>query len=180
MSVTNKNEVVRLDAKTGASKGAPIPVGKAPGGLVPVGTTLYVANASDRTISSIDMTSGQVFGDPIKVPSSADLGGMDIAEGTLWVGTNDNSVTPIDAQSHAIGTPVKVQGASYFNPSVVGLWLAYPNNDLLELLEPTEPYEKKGDPIRGVAKSASDMDSDERFLYIANGRLNTVTKVKFD
>jgi DNA-binding beta-propeller fold protein YncE len=179
VSLTDKNQVVRFDAATGVSKGAPIAVGKAPGALVSQGNSIFVANSADRTISTIDVNSATVLGNPLKVPSTADLGGMDIAEGTLWVGTNDNSVTPIDAQSFTIGEPVKVAGASYFNPSTDGLWLAYPNTDLLELLEPTAPYKPKGEPVRGVAKSASDMDSADGTLYIANGRLNTVTRVKF-
>jgi Protein kinase domain len=178
-TVSDKAEVVRFDAKTGASAGVPIQVGKGPGALVPDGNNLYVVNTSDHTITTIDMATGNTLGQPFEVPSSADLGGMDLVDGTLWVGTSDNSVTPIDAQSFTLGKPVKVAGASYFNPTTKGLWVTYPNTDLLELLDTTPPYAQRGDPVRGVAKSASGMDSADGVLYVANGRLNTVTKIKF-
>jgi DNA-binding beta-propeller fold protein YncE len=179
ITITNRDQVVRLDAKTGETKGAPIPVGNEPGAIVPDGNRMLVVNAADRTITTIDAPTGDVLGDPLKVPSTADLGGMDLADGTLWVGTNDNSLTPIDAQSFTIGEPIKVQGASYFNASSAGLWVTYPNSNLLELYEPEPPYDTKGEPVRGVAKSASDLLSEGDTLYVANGRLNTVTRVKF-
>jgi serine/threonine protein kinase len=179
VSISAKNQVVRFDAKTGQPQGIPIPVGKSPVAIVVDGDKLYVANTTDRTISVIDMTTSKVVGDPVSVPSTADLGGLDVADGRLWVGTNGHAVTPIPVQTLTPGKPVDVVGASYFHPSKEGLWLTYPTTDLLQLLNPEEPYEAKGDPVRGVAKGASDMVAADGILWIANDRVNTVTRVKY-
>ena len=81
---------------TGALLGAPIPVGRRPGGIDAGGTSVvWVANAAEDTVSRIDIASGETVGDPIAVgrhPGAVAVGGE-----AVWVADNgDGAVTRIE------------------------------------------------------------------------------------
>ena len=70
--------------------GAPIPVGRRPGGIDAGTSVVWVANAGEDSVSRIDIASGETIGDPIGVgrhPSAVAVGGE-----AVWVADNGDGV----------------------------------------------------------------------------------------
>lgn len=167
------NTVTRISEKTGEIIGDPIPVGKDPYGMKFSNDLLFVVNTGDRTITAID-TEGTVRGNPIPVENA--VGAIDAVGGTLYVGTED-SVTPIDETSFAIGKPISLEGGGYFTPDGNGMWVSFPVVNEVRYFDHTGA-ESKGGPIRGVGKGISDMQLIDHTLWLVDQDNNSVLRAR--
>jgi Protein kinase domain len=83
--------VIRVDPAGGELRGAPIPVGREPFDVAFDGSSAWVTNKGDNTITRIDLDSGRRVGSPIRTDF---LGGpiaarWDAIRGGVWVSAGD-------------------------------------------------------------------------------------------
>ena len=110
-AVAEFDSVETIDALAGAIETLgcePIRVGRGPRGVAVGETSVWVANASDGTVTRIDPAAGEVVGDPI--PVGRDPRELTIGEGSVWVANaRDSTVTRIDpADGEVVGDPIDV------------------------------------------------------------------------
>jgi len=129
---------------------ADIPVGSGPRGLAvdETRTRVYVANRGGSSVSVIDGHSNQVIQTIDGTPALSVPNGIayDAATDTIWV-TNSGSggtgnfywVTPIDAETFAVGSPIYVGAepwAIIYNPVDHNIYVANQADDTVSVINP--------------------------------------------
>ena len=114
--------LTRIDLKTHAVRGNPIPVGKNPRAVATRADTVWVANFGGGSVSRVDARSGKVVQ---TIPVGR--GPIDIAVGRdyVWVSTQEGRVVRLDARSGKVvdrDIGVKAQGA--IDLGLGRLWIA--------------------------------------------------------
>jgi YVTN family beta-propeller protein len=88
---------------------ARIRVGAGPAAVAVAGSTVWVANLDDGTVTRIDARTNQVVGKPLSVggrPVAVAVGG-----GAVWVASGTGGVTRLDPESGTpVGNPITVPG----------------------------------------------------------------------
>ncbi len=97
----------RIDESTLAPSGAII-VGRNPAGLTVAGGKVWIANSRSDTVTTVDVQTRTVVGEPIAVGSQP--GGVDAGTSTVWVtSAGDDAVTRLDLDSgEQAGEPIGV------------------------------------------------------------------------
>jgi streptogramin lyase len=175
--VVGPNTVVRIDPSSGKVTGG-AKVGTTPGDIEADGTTLWVANFDDRTLQSIDASTGEAgraFGGLSGNPSVLAVGG-----GYVWVGIFQGGALRIDPTQNNAATPVEV--GTGVGGIVVGLdavWVTDSQQNALLKIDPanptsiqTFPLDAGGSPL-GVAVGAGS-------VWVAESLKGTVVRVNPD
>jgi serine/threonine-protein kinase len=157
----------------------PVGVGRAPEALAVGGSSLWVTNAGDGTVSRIDLDTAQVSGAPIAVGGRP----LGIAAGktAIWV-TNytDGTVTRLDRTSGAVlGEPIEVgrrpRGVAVGEGSV---WVANAGDGTVTRIDPATAT-VVGDPI-AVGRNPRELAVGEGYVWVANAGDGTVTRIDPD
>jgi hypothetical protein len=152
--------VTRLDARTLAAIGAPIPVGPRPRSLAFGDSLVHVLLTGDSTTTAIDPRTGAVVGAPVELFD--ELGGLEVEDGVVYVAVG-TAVTPIAEAGTAPGEPYPVEGFSYFEVGGSVMWVVYDEEDVVRRLDiATRRF--VGEPLTGVGRDVGRA----RFAY---GRL---------
>jgi streptogramin lyase len=175
--VVGPNTVVRIDPSSGKVAGG-AHVGTNPGDIEADGDTLWVANFDDRTLQSIDASTGEAgraFGGLPGNPSVIAVGG-----GFVWVGIFQGGVVRIDPTQNNASTPVDVgTGVGGIAVGLDAVWVTDSQRDALVKIDPTSasviatfPLEEGASPL-GVAVGAGS-------VWVAESLKGAVVRVNPD
>jgi streptogramin lyase len=135
--VVGPNTVVKIDPSSGKVVGG-AHVGTTPDDIEADGTTLWVANFDDRTLQSIDASTGEAgraFGGLSGNPSVIAVGG-----GYGWVGIFQGGVLRIDPTQNNAATPVDVgTGVGGIAIGLDAVWVTDSQQDALLKIDPANP-----------------------------------------
>ena len=171
LSHSDQNTVSRIDPETQALTGEPIKVGSEPVSLVVGADFVYVVNQGDKTISTIG-TTGPV-GDPLQLDGKP--GGIEFLDGTLYVFVDD-TVTPIDEASLAVGAPIPLKGACCATAGHGGIWAVFPVTDELRWFD-LKGVESKGVALTGIGKGVGEILVVDGTVWLTDSEDNTVLRV---
>lgn len=155
-----------------------IKVGQGPSGIVAGSDgTLWFANAYDGTVQSIDPRTN-VAGAPIRIGGA--LRALAIVGSTLYVTvTSLDEVIPVNARTHALGTPIAVgsqpEGIAASRDGRMLYVVDHASDDVTPIDVATQ---RALAPIRvGVAPTSIVLSPDGRTAYVANYGVDTVTPI---
>jgi DNA-binding beta-propeller fold protein YncE len=179
LSHSANGTVSRIDMQSHAVESGPTKVGSKPVALAwgdrRLGERrLFVADAADHTLTTIDGGSAKVLGQPL--PLAGEPGAVEEYEGVLYVGTTAG-VVPIDERSRVVGDPIPLKGGSLFAPDAEGVWVAFPLQNELRRFD-LHGGETRGDPLPGVGRGLGDMVLVDGVLWVTNSDEGTVSRIR--
>jgi DNA-binding beta-propeller fold protein YncE len=174
LSHEKNGTVTRINMQNRALEGDPIAVGSKPIAMAFGNKFLYVVNSGDNTISTLDGSTGQALGIPLKIDRQ--LGGINVYDDVIYVGTTD-SVTQIDERSFVIGEPIPLKGGSFFNVAGDSIWVTYPLDNVFSRID-LQSRQRHGEPIKGIGKDVGDFAFADNMLWVSNPKQNTVTRIR--
>jgi class 3 adenylate cyclase/streptogramin lyase len=165
------NTVAQIDASAHAFR-ADVPVGNHPTGVAIGGGAVWVINASDKTLSRIDLASGQAS------PAKA-VGGTPTAiafgDDSVWVGSGSSGAVfrfdPTGNLVRQIDVPDGVAGMAFGANAV---WIASPLDDTVIRIDPVT--NKIASTIR-VGKGPQAIAVGGSAVWVANALDHTLTRI---
>jgi streptogramin lyase len=111
--------VLRINPRTGALLGAPIPVGQTPMPLTNGAGAVWVGNADDKTVTRIDPRTGARSTFPVRITPFT----LVADARAVWAGDNQGLVVRIDPRTRQVqGDPIRV-GTGDLSLALGGKWL---------------------------------------------------------
>lgn len=155
--------------------GSPFKVAAGPVDLVVSSETLWTANSSGASVSSVDPTNGQV--------STVGVGGVPaqiaFGQGTAWCWNYSNSITPIDPITHSAKELVRTGGGT-FGEIAAGsnyLWFTIPDEGAIGRIDMRSAAHVPGTiNVGGRPSSISVFDGTVYVLLAATDKLVTVSE----
>ena len=147
------NDVRLIDTDSATVKKT-VSVGEGPDGLLVDGSTLWVANGRDRTLTHLDAATGNNLSGSIPVGAGAI--GMALAAGSLWVANQaDLSVTRIDPTSGATLATIPVRDGPTSVAALRGrVWVSDQYDATVAEIDPATnrvSHHATGSSVHGVA-----------------------------
>jgi streptogramin lyase len=170
------NVVTRLDAATGAPRGAPVPVGRFPAALVASPEKLFVVSVADPSVTEISLVAGQVLPPPRTLRCA---GGATDDAGTLYVGCPDSTLQVLDERSGIVGAPVTLPpGGARFDVDRGSLWTTFPITDTLARYD-VRTGRETGTALPGLGRGAGSLlVTADGTVWVADSERNTVQRVR--
>ncbi|MGI8623196.1 MAG: Vgb family protein, partial [Solirubrobacteraceae bacterium] len=175
-----QDELLRIDARSGRTTGPAIPVGAKPTDVAAGLGGVWVANSADGTVTHVDPDTGRADepihvarhralnpgngGRPVEQPGGAEVLGLTVGEGAVWVAKTDSvqtttiQVRRIDPRTRRVtGDPIAVDGGipMHLAAGGGGVWVtdvgslppgAPPRRPALQRIDPGT-RRVSGDPI---------------------------------
>jgi hypothetical protein len=102
-------------------------------------------------------------------------GGIEFLDGTLYVFVED-TVTPIDEASLAVGEPIPLKGACCATAGHGGIWAVFPVTNELRWFD-LKGVESKGSALTGIGKGVGEIVVVDGTVWLTDSEDNTVLRV---